>query len=95
VLPSSVIEHPRFTVLGRFDGDDLVGGAVLHDGSETVGLSNAWSIPDHAFDWASLLAAARAVHPDRAFTDYATGDELTTMLDAGFQPVGPQVIWVR
>ena len=95
VLPPAVLQHPRITVLGLFSGRDLLGGAVLHDGAEAVGLSNTWSVPEHPIDHGEVLAAARAVHPDRSLTDYASGDELTSMLDAGFEPVGPQRVWVR
>jgi hypothetical protein len=95
VLPAAVLGHPRFTVLARLAGDELVGGAVLHDGAEAVGLSNAWAVADHRLDHRELLAVAHAIHPDRAITDYATGDEVASMLDAGFRAVGPQVVWVR
>jgi hypothetical protein len=97
VLPSGVLDHPRFTVLGRHEaGPDgrLVGGAVLHDAGPGVGLSNAWSADD-GHDWDELLAAACAVHPDRPLTDYAGGDDLAVMCSAGFAELGPQVVWLR
>jgi hypothetical protein len=93
VLPSRVLDEPRFTVLGRFVAGDLVGGAILHDAAEAVGLSNAWSADGDPLDWSGLLDAVRAVHPGRPVTDYASGDDLAGMLDAGFEAVGPHVVW--
>ncbi len=93
VLPDAVLDHPAFTVLGRFDGSDLVGGAVLHQGSSAVGLSNAWALPGDTLDWEELRAAAHAIHPDVALTDYARGDDLRGLLGAGFEAVGAQVVW--
>lgn len=95
VLPPAVLNNSRFTVLGRFAGEDLVGGAILHDGSPAVGLSNVWSAAGVELDWDELLSAARAVHPGRALTDYATGEDLAAMLTLGFTALGPQLVWVR
>jgi hypothetical protein len=90
VLTTAVLDRPAFTVLGRFDGSDLVGGAVLHEGPRTVGLSNTWTLAGQPQDWEELLAAAHAVHPGVALTDYARGEELYGLLHAGFQAVGTQ-----
>lgn len=95
VLTAPVLDRPAFTVLGCFDGEDLVGGAVLHDGSRAVGLSNTWALPDRTLDWDELLAAAHAVHPGRALTDYASGEVLHSLLGAGFRAVGTQRVWAR
>ena len=95
VLPTDLWAHPRFTVLARHDGDDLTGGAVLHDAGTVVGLSNGWSSGDHPLDPLELLVLAAATHPDRDVVDFAWGDDLEDMLGAGFEPVGPQHVWVR
>lgn len=94
VLPAAVLDRPEFTVLGCFDGADLIGGAVLHDRSRGVGLSNAWVLPGRALDWEGLLAMARAVHPARELTDYASAEDLDSLLQLGFQAVGTQRVWV-
>jgi hypothetical protein len=95
VLTAAVLDRPSFAVLGRFDGEELVGGAVLHDGSSSVGLSNTWTLAGQELDGDELLAAAHAVHPGRALTDYAAGDDLRARLAAGWQAVGPHRVWVR
>jgi hypothetical protein len=95
VLPSDLWAHPRFVVLARRDGDDVTGGAVLHDAGTVVGLSNGWSFDGLALDPRDLLLLAADAHPGRAVVDYAWGDDLDSMLGAGFGPLGPQRVWVR
>ena len=95
VLPSDLWAHPRFTVLARQDGDDLTGGAILHDAGTVVGLSNIWSAEDVPVDPRELLDLAAETNPGRAVVDYAWGADLETMLGAGFEPLGPQHVWIR
>jgi hypothetical protein len=95
VLPSDLWAHPRFTVLARHDGDVLTGGAILHDAGPVVGLSNTWSSRGVPVDPRELLDLAAKTHPGRAVVDYAWGADLETMLDAGFEPLGPQHVWIR
>jgi len=94
VLPPAVLQHPRFRVLGcRRDGR-LVGGAVAHDGGGAVGLSNTWGL-GRATESDDVVRAVSALHPGRAVTDYAEGDERDAMVAAGFTPVGPHRVWIR
>ena len=95
VLTAAVLDRPEFTVLGCFDGDELVGGAVLHDRSRSVGLSNTWILPGHTLDWEELLATAHTIHPGRELTDYAMGKDRRSYLHVGFQAVGTQRVWSR
>ena len=95
VLPSDLWAHPHFTVLARHDGNDLTGGAILHDAGTVVGLSNTWSSEDSPVDPRLLLNIAAKTHPGRAVVDYAWGLDLKKMLSAGFEPLGPQHVWTR
>lgn len=95
VLPDDLWAHPRFTVLARRDGEDLTGGAILHDAGTVVGLSNTWSAAGAPLDPRELLELAAETHPGRAVVDYAWGEDLATMLGAGFEPLGPQHVWAR
>jgi hypothetical protein len=96
VLLPELLTHPRFTVLARYADDFLIGGAVLHDcHGEAVGLSNAWAVPGAMLDPMALLACAGTIHPGRAIVAYARGDDLDTLVDAGFSQLGPQVVWAR
>ena len=95
VLTAAVLDRPAFTILGCFDGEDLVGGSVLHEGSPTIGVSNMWALPNRVLDWEELVAAAHAVQPDRPLTGYARGEDLHRLLGAGWQAVGTQHVWAR
>ncbi|HEX5730223.1 hypothetical protein, partial [Microbacterium sp.] len=79
-LPFDLWAHPRFTVLARHDGDELAGGAILHDAGKVVGLSNTWSSDDIPVDPRELLELAAEIHPGRAVVGYAWGAGLQTML---------------
>lgn len=95
VLPADLWAHPRFTVLARHDGDELTGGAILHDAGTVTGLSNAWSADELPLDPRELLALAAETDSGRAVVDYAWGADLETMLGAGFEPLGPHHVWIR
>jgi hypothetical protein len=82
--------HPRITVLGRYDRDQLVGGVALNDSPQSVGVSNTWNVT-----WAEVVSVAAAMHPGRDLTTYAAGAERDDALAHGFAPVGPQHVWVR
>ena len=97
VLVAAVVGHPRLRVLARFEDDVPVAGAVVHDAGAVAGLSNVWSAdrPLTASDHADLLACAAVLHPGRPVTDYAWGEDLVPMLEAGYEPLGPHLVWVR
>ena len=96
VLLEEMLSHPRFTFLAHHSGGGLDGGAVLHDcDGEAVGLSNGWALPGTMLDVAALVACAGALHPGRGIVDYAWGDELDALVEAGFSRLGPQVVWLR
>jgi len=96
VLLPEMLAHPRFTFLAHRAGGLLDGGAVLHDvRGEAVGLSNGWALPGTTLDVAAVIACAGTVHSGRAIVDYARGEELDALVEAGFSRLGPQVVWVR
>lgn len=101
VLPPSVLEHPRFHVLAKVRGGEVVAGAVIHDAESTdaestVGHSNLWATDGLGqADVAAVLACAGTLYPGRPVADYAWGEELALMISAGFKPVGPHHIWAR
>lgn len=96
VLVPAMLTHPRFTFLARHADSVLTGGAVLHDcQGDAVGLSNAWVLPGTRLDAAALVACAGTTHPGRGLTDYARGEDLDALVEAGFTRLGPQVVWNR
>jgi hypothetical protein len=58
-------------------------------------LSNGWALPGTTPDVAALVACAGALHPGRGIVDYAWGEELDALVEAGFSRLGPQVVWLR
>jgi hypothetical protein len=94
VLPPAVLDDGRFRILACRRGGRLVGGAIAHDGGDTVGLSNAWGAGRVA-ESDEVLRAVSALHPGRAVTDYARGAERDAMVAAGFTPLGQLRVWSR
>ena len=96
VLVPALLTHPRFTFLAHRSDGVLTGGAVVHGCSgEAVGLSNVWTQPSVEVDVAALLACVAALHPARSIVDYAWGEDLDALVNAGFTRLGPQVVWAR
>jgi len=96
VLLPLLLTHQRFNFLARQVDGSLVAGAVLHDwGGAAVGMSNAWAVAGTALDPEAILQCASILHPDRALVDFAHGTDLDTLIDAGFDQLGPQIVWAR
>jgi hypothetical protein len=86
VFPPAVLGDPAFTVLTRAEA-----GAVVHASEGAVTVAHVFGdVP--VSEWIGLAAT---LHPGRPVTDYATDAALEEALDAGFEPVGPQVVWTR
>jgi hypothetical protein len=95
VLTNGVLRHPRLTILASHEGAQMVAGAVLNDAGTSVGLSNVWSVDGGAYAIEGVLIEAHRLYPGRAITAYAAGDELTSLTDLGFVPLGPHRVWLR
>lgn len=95
VLLPPLLDHPHFTFLARHEGDLLTAGAVLHLAGPTVLLSNSWSIPGRYLDLREVVACVDALHPGSPAIDYAWDEELAALRGLGFDPVGPQRVWIR
>lgn len=96
VLLPRLLTEPRFTFLAHHADGVLTGGAVLHDGGEgTTGLWNHWNRPGTPADAEVLLGCVDALRPGRGVVTYARGDDLDRLVELGFAPLGPQVVWLR
>jgi hypothetical protein len=97
VLVPGALALSSLRILAKVADGAPVAGAVFHDAGAVAGLSNVWAAgrPVTALDHAELLACAAVLHPGRPVTDYAWGDDLAPMLEAGYEPLGPQRVWVR
>lgn len=95
VLVPALLHHPRFTFLVRRSSGQLVAGAVLHRVDDAVELSNTWALGEESGEIGPMLRCAEALYPGAAVVGYWRDDTLTPYTDAGFQAVGPHVVWIR
>lgn len=95
VLVPALLEHPRFTILVRRQDEAMVAGAVLHRVGDAVDLSNTWATGEEADEVPAMLACAERLHPALPVVGYAAEDTLGHFTDAGFDAIGPQVVWAR
>ena len=93
-FPDSLLENPDVTFLQALRGEEVVAGAILNCSDEVVGLSNVFvhgSEPVAART--ALLQAVRHNFPGRPVVCYERGDDLSTALVCGFEPVGGLIVW--
>jgi hypothetical protein len=95
VLLPALLEHPRFTFLVRHASGQMVAGAVLHRVADAVELSNTWAVGEQAAEIPSMLDCAGMMLPGLAVVGYSPDDTLGNFTEAGFQSLGPQVVWAR
>ena len=97
VLLPEVLANPAFRVLARLDRATPVAGAVLLDAGPAVGASNLWSKDGtvSAREALDVLAVAGTLRPGAPVVDYARGAELAVLLEAGYEQLGPQRVWLR
>jgi hypothetical protein len=90
-----LLRTPQVTVLGAWDGHDVVAGAILTSADDAVvGVSNLFSRGDKRDTWAGVLAWAGVHHAGLPLVGYESGDDLVAALDAGFRPLGPLRVWM-
>jgi hypothetical protein len=94
VLLPGLLERGHFAILGRFEAEEIVAGAVARLGSGAVDVSNVHGVDGRAVDWEELVVAIGAVFPDRELVGYERGEDLDAALSAGFAPVGPLRVWI-
>lgn len=93
VLLPAILERSSFLVLAReADGNAPTAGAVLHLGTGAAAVTNVWSTGGDV--WDDLVHNATATWPGRALVGYESGADLDAALAAGFEDVGPQLVWV-
>jgi hypothetical protein len=94
VLLPGLLERGHFAILGRFETEEIVAGAVARLGSGAVDVSNVHGVDGRAVDWEELVVAIGEVFPDRELVGYERGEDLDAALSAGFAPVGPLRVWI-
>jgi hypothetical protein len=95
VLLPGLLSQAHFTVLARYDGGQVVAGAVARLGSGVVDVSNTYAVPGHRLDWPELVTVVSSRFPGRPLVGYTRGEELGEAVEAGFTVVGDLRVWVR
>ena len=95
ILLPTLLSRAHFRVLAKRVGGRIVTGAVARLGTGVVHVSNVFSVPGHKVDWTELAEAAGAQFPARPLVGYESSAHLLAARDAGFDPIGDLLIWVR
>ena len=83
-------------ILAARRSDAVIGGAVLTSAAGVIGLSNIFVVdldPLEAF--ASAAAEAGRIWPGKGLVGYQAGATLHAAVRAGFEPIGPLVVWLK
>ncbi len=95
VLVPGLLHHPRFTFLVRRSSGMPVAGGVLHRVDDVVELSNTWALGDEPEEIRPMLGCAEVLYSGVAVVGHWRDESLGPYTHAGFQAVGPQVVWAR
>jgi hypothetical protein len=90
-----LLQNDDVAVLGAFNGDCLVAGAMIYRSSSVVGISNVFTTSedlDHV--WESCLTAVSAYFPNQPVVGYESGDGLHMARACGFEPIGALRVWI-
>jgi hypothetical protein len=93
VLLARLLEHDHVTVIAMYDGDRVIGGAILNRSDDVIGISNVFT-PDPA-DWSHLRSFVNARHPDLPLVGYESDAALDAARASGFVDVGSLRVWLH
>jgi hypothetical protein len=82
------------SILEHHDDAGAVMGFIAHRSGEVVSISNVHATQGKAVDWRQLTDAVTALHPRQPLVGYERGPELEAAKEAGFEVLGPQLVWV-
>ena len=80
---------PGVSMMGGWRGGTILAGCIITTMGAVAGLSNIFGDASE-----TIRAAARAC-ADLDLVGYESGDALATALEAGFETIGPLVVWRR
>jgi hypothetical protein len=94
-FPLSLL-HDGLVFLGVFDGDSVVGGAIVNHANGVVGISNTFarSVPLSEI-WTGCVDATSRRYPDVPIVGYVSGSAFDDAVQHGFTPLGPLRVWQR
>ncbi|MFE1247146.1 hypothetical protein [Streptomyces sp. NPDC058766] len=94
--PGLLAEPETFLISGRSADGRVVAGAVASRSDGVVGVSHVFARdggPETA--WPVVLRALDRLFPALPVVGYEYGDDLTTAMGYGFEPVGPLRVWLH
>ncbi|MFI9505412.1 hypothetical protein [Nocardia sp. NPDC052566] len=94
IFRPELLKDDAVAVLGRWDADRLVAGAVAHRSASVVGVSNLFHSDIGVDDaWTGCLATVARLWPGHPVVGYEQGEDLAAPLRAGFETLGPLRVW--
>jgi hypothetical protein len=91
-----LLADARVSVLARYDGDAIVGGAIANRSRTVIGLSNVFDAEgDTESVWSGAATAARTRFAPIPVVGYETGESLAAARIAGFKPIGDLAVWIK
>jgi hypothetical protein len=96
LFPAALLREQAVAVLGAYNGDRAVGGAIVNSSASVVGVSNLFS-RDGDLDnaWRACLVALIGHFPDLPLVAFEHGAALGAALRNGFETTGPLRVWVK
>jgi hypothetical protein len=89
------LHNDAVVILGAFDADQIVAGAIANGTAGAVGISNLFTSRDELVDvWYGCLATIQAYFPDLPVLGYESGAALAAACTCGFEPTGTLRVWV-
>ncbi|MGW4769813.1 hypothetical protein ACWEO2_17425 [Nocardia sp. NPDC004278] len=95
VFRPELLVEDSVSVLGRWNGDRVVAGAVVHRSETMAGLSNMFYSGIAAQDaWAECLTTVARLWPGRSIVGYERGQDLAAAVRNGCSSIGALRVWL-
>ncbi|MET8872117.1 hypothetical protein [Nocardia sp. NPDC004604] len=95
VFRPELLVEDSVSVLGRWNGDRVVAGAVVHRSETMAGLSNMFYSGIGAQDaWAECLTTVARLWPGRSIVGYERGQDLAAAVRNGCWSIGALRVWL-
>jgi hypothetical protein len=95
IFRPELLDHESVAIVGAFEGDHVVAGAVLNRTSTVVGISNLFA--DSAAvstSWSGCLTFAESHFPAATIVGYESDDGLEAARHHGFETAGALRVWI-
>jgi hypothetical protein len=95
VFRTELLDDECVAILGAFEGDQIVAGAVLNRSPTVVGISNLFADPGAvSTSWSGCLRFAESLFPAATFVGYESGNGLQAARHQGFETAGALRVWI-